>query len=69
MKRTAHKNPQEWENGKGVGISCDDLNNNIAHPGKPHGIGSEKKFVALHCEMLSLLQSEPSFPRFSSCPC
>ena len=52
------KSWQEWENGKGVGISCDDLNNNIAHPEKPHGKGSEKEFVALMRAMPALIESE-----------
>ena len=49
---------QVWENGKGLGMSCDDLNKNIAHPEKPHGKGSEKEFVALMREMPSLIESE-----------
>ena len=49
---------QEWEDGKGVGISCDHLNNNITHAEKPHGKGSEKKLIALMHEMPSLIQSE-----------
>jgi len=49
---------QEFINGKGVGISCDDLNRNILHPEKPTGIGSEKRFVAMMREMPSLIESE-----------
>ena len=49
---------QEWENGKGVGVSCDDLNCNIKHPDKPKGTGSEKKFVVLLRGMRSLIESK-----------
>ena len=49
---------QEWENGEGVGISCDDLNNNIPHLDKPHGKNAEKSFVALMRAMPTLIESE-----------
>ena len=49
---------QQWENGKGVGVSCGDLNCNIKHPDKPKGTGSEKKFVVLLRGMRSLIESK-----------
>ena len=49
---------QQWENGKGVGVSCDDLNCNIMHPEKPTGTGSEKRFLVLLRDMRSLIESK-----------
>ena len=49
---------QGWENGEGVGISCDHLNKNIVHLEKPRGKGSEQDFVALMRGMPSLKESQ-----------
>ena len=49
---------QQWEKGKGVGVSCDDLNNNIKHPDKPTGRKSETKFLPLLRDMPSLIESK-----------
>ena len=49
---------QQWDKGKGVGVSCDDLNHNIKHPDKPTGSKSEKKFLPLLRDMSSLIESK-----------
>ena len=49
---------QQWEKGKGVGVSCDDLNNNIKHPDKPIGRGSETRFLVFLRDMPSLIESK-----------
>ena len=49
---------QEWENGEGVGFTCDHLHRNIEHREKPTGPGSEARFVTLMRGMASLVESE-----------
>ena len=49
---------QMWENGQGVGVSCDDLNKNIVHPHKQTGRRSEAKFLVVLRNMPSLIESE-----------
>ena len=49
---------QGMENGKGVGITCADLNNNIEHPEKPTGKYSERRFTEMMRGMSSLTESD-----------
>ena len=52
---------QQWENGEGVGVPCDDLNCNIKHPDKPTGRGSETRFLVLLRDMPSLIESKQTW--------